>query len=63
MKCPNCKSEALKEDNKSWPFCSSRCKEIDFGKWVKEEYKIAGKEGEAVSEVLENIEKLSSESE
>ena len=39
-KCPICK--ALTDDsNEQYPFCSSRCKTIDLGRWVDEDYKIS----------------------
>ena len=31
---------------KSFPFCSSRCKSIDLGNWLNEEYSILGYEEE-----------------
>jgi len=52
MKCPTCdknfddiksgkkNGEKKNERPKSWPFCSKRCKMVDLGKWVNEEYKI-----------------------
>ena len=44
MKCSTCNKNF--DDKKSnerspfWPFCSKRCKMVDLGKWVNEEYKI-----------------------
>ncbi|MGB0766784.1 MAG: DNA gyrase inhibitor YacG [Phycisphaeraceae bacterium] len=38
-KCPICKAKA-RSDNEHFPFCSSRCKTIDLGRWVDESYKI-----------------------
>ena len=29
-------------DNPSRPFCSERCRSIDFGSWASEEYSVAG---------------------
>jgi uncharacterized protein len=37
-----------RHENSAFPFCSARCKTIDLGKWVSEEYRIAG--GEASEE-------------
>jgi uncharacterized protein len=39
--CPVCRKKTTWEENPWRPFCSERCKLIDFGKWVSEEYKIA----------------------
>jgi endogenous inhibitor of DNA gyrase (YacG/DUF329 family) len=40
MKCLNCQKEIELEDNPYRPFCSSRCKLIDLGKWAGGNYKI-----------------------
>ena len=40
--CPTCKREAEWQDNPYRPFCSERCKLIDLGKWVSEEYRVPG---------------------
>ena len=42
-KCPTCKREAQWQDNPYRPFCSERCKLVDLGKWVSEEYRVPGK--------------------
>jgi len=43
--CPACNKpvEWIKE-NRFRPFCSERCRKIDFGAWATEEYKLAGQE-------------------
>jgi len=28
-------------ENKGWPFCSPRCKQVDLGRWINEEYRIS----------------------
>lgn len=41
VKCPICDAEvAPRSVNPSFPFCTTRCKTIDLGKWVNEEYRI-----------------------
>ncbi|MGQ9571229.1 MAG: DNA gyrase inhibitor YacG [Thermodesulfovibrionales bacterium] len=40
--CPTCKKKTTWEENPWRPFCSERCKLIDLGKWVSEEYRIEG---------------------
>ncbi|MBA3804116.1 MAG: DNA gyrase inhibitor YacG [Acidobacteria bacterium] len=42
MNCPTCNQPAKWQDNPFRPFCSERCKLIDFGKWANEEYSIPG---------------------
>ncbi len=39
--CPMCDEpvEGL-EDNDSFPFCSSRCKDLDLGHWFDEAYAV-----------------------
>lgn len=52
--CPICKKKTTWEENPYRPFCSERCKLVDLGKWVSEEYKI---EGEKKEEEKENSSK------
>jgi endogenous inhibitor of DNA gyrase (YacG/DUF329 family) len=40
MKCPTCGKPAEWQDNSYRPFCSERCKLIDFGRWANEEYRV-----------------------
>ena len=41
VSCPICNALAKpRQDNPSFPFCSARCKTIDLGKWLSEEYRI-----------------------
>jgi hypothetical protein len=42
--CPICKNTTTWEENPWRPFCSERCKLIDLGKWVSEEYRIEEKQ-------------------
>jgi len=41
----------------SFPFCSPRCRQIDLGKWLNEEHRIAGEPAEVSSENGENVER------
>ena len=38
MKCPICSKPTQFKDNPARPFCSERCKLIDFGNWADENY-------------------------
>ena len=39
--CVICKKTARpRAQNPSFPFCSTRCKQIDLGKWLNEQYRI-----------------------
>jgi len=41
VKCPICGRENDLIADPFGPFCSQRCKLIDLGKWLNEEYKIS----------------------
>ena len=41
LKCPICKKPVAKKEAGIWPFCSKRCKMLDFGKWINEDYAVA----------------------
>src|SRR5437588_13036032 len=43
-KCPTCGKPVEWQDNPWRPFCSERCKLIDFSRWANEEYRVPGKE-------------------
>ena len=40
VSCPTCRKKVRWEDNPSRPFCSERCKLLDLGKWLSEDYVI-----------------------
>jgi uncharacterized protein len=39
-RCPICK-KAVPDDAEHRPFCSERCKAIDLGRWLNEDYRIS----------------------
>ena len=43
-KCPECGKPA---EARFAPFCSTRCQQIDLGRWLKGGYVIPGRDGEA----------------
>lgn len=43
LRCPQCKALCRWEDNRWRPFCSERCRLIDLGSWIDEDYRVAGK--------------------
>ena len=55
--CPICKNTTTWEENPWRPFCSERCKLIDLGKWVSDEYKIPIKSEEEIEGVAEEEKK------
>ncbi|MDX2015348.1 MAG: DNA gyrase inhibitor YacG [Myxococcaceae bacterium] len=39
--CPTCEKPVTRPpENRSFPFCSERCRAIDLGKWLGEEFRI-----------------------
>ena len=42
MNCPICGKPVEWKDNPFRPFCSERCKLVDLGRWVSEEYSVPG---------------------
>lgn len=40
-KCPICDAPAeARAQNAAFPFCSARCKTVDLGKWLNEDYRV-----------------------
>jgi endogenous inhibitor of DNA gyrase (YacG/DUF329 family) len=48
--CPTCRKKTPWEGNPHRPFCSERCKLLDLGKWLAEEYRIPAVEDEESEE-------------
>jgi endogenous inhibitor of DNA gyrase (YacG/DUF329 family) len=40
VKCPTCGKETEYEGNEFRPFCSERCKLLDFGAWADEDFRL-----------------------
>lgn len=40
--CPSCRQAVTQRLKGVWPFCSDRCKMLDLGSWMREDYRIAG---------------------
>ncbi len=50
-RCPICNAEVKpRSENKVFPFCSPRCKTIDLGKWLNEEYRVPAEEAEELED-------------
>jgi endogenous inhibitor of DNA gyrase (YacG/DUF329 family) len=46
--CPICGAEVTpRSANKAFPFCNARCKSIDLGKWLNEDYRVPATPDEA----------------
>jgi endogenous inhibitor of DNA gyrase (YacG/DUF329 family) len=57
VKCPTCGREAEYTGNEFRPFCSERCKLIDFGAWADEEFALPAETESLTEEDLVKIEK------
>jgi uncharacterized protein len=57
VKCPNCGKETAYHGNKFRPFCSERCKMLDFGAWADEEYTLPAEGTSLTEEEIAEIEK------
>ena len=63
VKCPTCHRETEYAGNEFRPFCSERCKLIDFGAWADEEFALPTQDAALSEEDLLEIEKVLREKE
>lgn len=61
VKCPTCGREVEYSGNEFRPFCSERCKLLDFGAWVDEEFALPTQDTALSEEDLDQIEKVLNE--
>jgi uncharacterized protein len=40
IRCPTCDRLFETEKSPAMPFCSARCRQIDLGRWLKEEHSV-----------------------
>lgn len=46
-RCPICQKDvAPRLTNPGFPFCSTRCRAVDLGKWLGEEYRVPDRQAE-----------------
>jgi endogenous inhibitor of DNA gyrase (YacG/DUF329 family) len=53
VRCPVCDRVMPGQDRREWPpfpFCSARCRLIDLGRWLGEEYRIPATAKESPAE-------------
>lgn len=63
VKCPRCGTAKEYTGNEFRPFCSERCKLLDFGAWADEKYNLPA-EPESLSEAdIDRIENALNEQE
>ena len=58
VKCPQCSKEKEYKGNEFRPFCSERCKMIDFGAWADGEYALPAETSSLTDEDISEIEKV-----
>jgi endogenous inhibitor of DNA gyrase (YacG/DUF329 family) len=61
VKCPSCGREAEYERNEYRPFCSERCKLLDFGAWADEDYSLPAEVNSLSEEDVEALENAGKE--
>jgi endogenous inhibitor of DNA gyrase (YacG/DUF329 family) len=54
MRCPICKRDFERESSSALPFCSERCRTIDLGRWLGEEYSVPATPDPEVEELDED---------
>lgn len=50
VRCPTCRTTVVWETAPYRPFCSERCKAVDLGRWLREDYRIPVEDEESGSE-------------
>jgi uncharacterized protein len=48
LACPICRRQTEREGNSAFPFCSDRCRLIDLGRWLGEEYRVPAEPDEQI---------------
>ncbi len=56
VKCPQCGREKEYNGNEFRPFCSERCKLLDFGAWADGEYNLPSETTELTEQDIDTIE-------
>jgi uncharacterized protein len=56
VKCPTCGEQVKYGENEFRPFCSERCKLLDFGEWADEKYNLPAESSEMTEEDIAQIE-------
>lgn len=58
VKCPRCGKQKEYNGNEFRPFCSERCKLIDFGTWADEGFSLPAEDAGLSEEELNKLEKV-----
>ena len=57
VKCPHCGTEKEFSGNEFRPFCSERCKLLDFGAWADEEFALPAETQSMTDSEIDELEK------
>ncbi len=57
VKCPNCNKKTEYTGNEFRPFCSERCKLLDFGAWADGDYALPAQTTSLTDEDINELEK------
>lgn len=57
VRCPRCGTEVEYQGHEFRPFCTERCKMIDFGAWADEEYALPSETAAVTEEDIAALEK------
>jgi endogenous inhibitor of DNA gyrase (YacG/DUF329 family) len=63
IKCPTCGKQTEYSGNEFRPFCSERCKLLDFGAWANEEFALPAENTPLTEEDLQQLEQAATEKE
>ncbi|MEM1347693.1 MAG: DNA gyrase inhibitor YacG [Myxococcota bacterium] len=56
LHCPICNAEVEpRSTNRFFPFCSARCRQVDLGRWLNEEYRVAVREETSARELASTL--------
>ncbi len=55
VKCPTCNKNFNYYDSKFRPFCNERCRMVDLGHWLDENYKVASNSPIDIEELEEAL--------
>ena len=61
VKCPHCGKETEYKGNEFRPFCSERCKLLDFGDWADERFAIPTETSALTDEDIDAIQRAKDE--
>ena len=57
VECPRCRKETEFTGNEFRPFCSERCKLIDFGSWADGDYSLPAETAELTEQEADMLER------